>query len=152
MYLTSFGVPEAMRTSALVLYLLKHHRGPLDILRMDFDDLEPVKPFPRFDRSHNFWSHGKLQSNFAVPAWKQEMARASVDIGGDVDSIAVAWPINLSDLHYSDLLSTCLPFWVTFFRGKQGLFCSFDRQGLVPWSCWRFSRTSIWRTWRFVPT
>ncbi|CAJ1373170.1 unnamed protein product [Effrenium voratum] len=37
---------DAMRTSCLVLYLLKHHRGPLDILR------------------------------------------ASVDIGGDVDSIA----------------------------------------------------------------
>lgn len=37
---------DAMRTSGLVLYLLKHHRGPLDILR------------------------------------------ASVDIGGDVDSIA----------------------------------------------------------------
>jgi len=37
---------DAMRTSALVLYLLKHHQGPLDILR------------------------------------------ASVDIGGDVDSIA----------------------------------------------------------------
>lgn len=37
---------DAMRTAAVVLYLLKHHRGPLDILR------------------------------------------ASVDIGGDVDSIA----------------------------------------------------------------
>lgn len=36
-----------MRTAALVLYLLKHHQGPLDILR------------------------------------------ASVDIGGDVDSVAV---------------------------------------------------------------
>ena len=38
---------QAMRTAALVLYLLKHHRGPLDILK------------------------------------------ASVDIGGDVDSVAV---------------------------------------------------------------
>ena len=73
---------KAMRTSALVLYLLKHHQGPLDILRQE-----------------RVW-HGLLNLSIASGAWpvncmrrlsnQNNRVRASVDIGGDVDSIAVA--------------------------------------------------------------